>query len=189
MEKTEWIKTGRVTRLHGMKGEIFVSLFAPEKELARLIESHKIALSHVYPDDNKPDSKKTDDKKPKLDQVLKARPHKNGLIIQLKGMDKPALDMKGAFLYVPKKLFRSLKGDRIYLCEVLDFEVEDQKQGQLGEVTGFSDNGGQDLLKVQNKDILLEIPFIREFVLNIDFQARKIYMDLPEGLTEGGFLL
>ena len=175
MEKKEWIKTGRVTHLHGMKGEIFVSLFAPEKELAKLIEGHNIAISHVL----YPDGKKT-----KLSQVLKARPHKNGLIIQLKGLNKPAPYMKDAFLYVPKKRFRSLKGDRIYLCEVLDFDVEDKQQGWLGQVMGFSGSGGQDLLRVRNKNSLVEIPFIKEFVLNIDFKAQKIYMDLPEGLKK-----
>ena len=50
----------------------------------------------------------------------------------------------------------------------------------------FSTNGQQDLLvldqAVNNQNI--EIPFIKQFVINVDYVTKKIMMDLPEGLIQ-----
>ena len=203
--------------------------------------------------------------------VKKACLHKQGLILKLEGIStfQQALVLKKAFVFVPKKLFHSTKGDNIYLCEVLNFKVfnvskslalksqptnssttcvladthdiskhkgaklgskkqptnssttcvpadthdiskhKGAKLGSkkqptnssttfvladsayLGEVFAFSHNGAQDLLKIKDKNRpqsgnqannwVIEVPFISEFILKVDFRAKKIYTYLPEG--------
>ena len=119
--------------------------------------------------------------------MQKARWHKQGLILQLKGVDtvQQALALKNTFVFANQKLFRSAKGDNLYLCEVLDFAVFNAPKGSsqhLGRVCAFTHNGAQDLLQVRNQQgFVVEIPFIPEFILKIDFKAKKIYMHLPEG--------
>ena len=174
--------------------------------------------------------------------VKKACLHKQGLILKLEGIStfQQALVLKKAFVFVPKKLFHSTKGDNIYLCEVLNFKVfnvskslalksqptnssttfvpadthdiskhKGAKLGSkkqptnssttfvladsayLGEVFAFSHNGAQDLLKIKDKNRpqsgnqannwVIEVPFISEFILKVDFRAKKIYTHLPEG--------
>ena len=121
--------------------------------------------------------------------VQTARLHKEGLIVQAKAVETrhQAKLLKGSFLFVPKQLFSSLKKEYIYLCEVLDFEVYDKNRGNLGKVFAFSDNGAQDLLLVcnmENKQV--EIPFIKEFIIRIDFDLEKIKVHLPNNWP--GFL-
>ena len=175
------LKIGQITHLHGIKGEVFLSLLAEEKELAQLIEGKCIEISW-----DKPPAKA-----PKKQEFLvqKASNHKQGLILQLKGINtlQKALSLKKALVFAPKKLFQSAKGDKIYLCEVLDFTVfnvpknpstqspatsisgpHSQKSGEgqspstskqkpmyIGQVFAFSHNGAQDLLQVKNQERFL----------------------------------
>jgi 16S rRNA processing protein RimM len=60
----------------------------------------------------------------------------------------------------------------------------EEKIGLVGFVKEFSSNTVQDLLVVQNKDSVFEIPFVKDFVVKIDFDQRTILMNLPEGLLQ-----
>ena len=59
-------------------------------------------------------------------------------------------------------------------------------EGELiGEIVDFSSNGAQDLLVVKTTaghEAL--VPFVDDFIFNIDFDARQVRMDLPPGLIE-----
>lgn len=121
--------------------------------------------------------------------VQEVRSHKKGVIARLKGLEgrQKAEILKGACFFVPKQIFSSVSGENIYLCEVLNFEVYDKKRGTLGKISAFSDNGAQDLLivrsvkglsKDQQVSQLVEIPFIKEFIMDIDFESKKICVDL-----------
>ena len=160
-----------MTRPHGVKGEVFLSLFAQEKKLAQLIEGTSI---------------ETKGQKRQKFLVQRACSHKQGLICQLKGVNtlQQAMALKANFLFANRDLFRSAKGEKIYLCEVLDFEVLHTSgvDRGLGYVVAFSYNGAQDLLRVQGqRGFVMDIPFIPEFILNIDFKAKKVFVRLPEG--------
>ena len=164
-----FFKIGKITRVHGVKGEIFVSLSPPIKEIpdqvvgqvVQLRRGSELCLEVV---------------------VQEACLHKAGMIVQLEGVGERqrAERLKGADLFVPKQLFSSLKGENIYLCEVLNFEVCDKKRGLLGKIFAFSDSGAQDLLLIRStENNQVEIPFINEFITHIDFESEKIQVDLP----------
>ena len=158
-----FLKIGRVTRVHGLKGEIFVSLFAPQKSLPSLVVGQFVQIKEDY-------------------EVKGASSHKQGMIIRLKGVEfkAQATPLIGYDFYAPKELFSSEQGEEIYLCEVLNFEVVDKTRGYLGKIQGFSDNGAQDLMLVQKEvSTKLEIPFIKEFLVHISFESQKIQVDLP----------
>ncbi len=164
---SSFLKIGKITHIHGLKGEFFISLFSHSTDIPLTNQTVQIRKnSNIL-----------------LETVVQAvRPHKTGLILWLKGLNtrQEAECLKGAELFVPKKLFSSVKGENIYLCEVLHFEVQDKKRGVLGKIFAFSDNSQQDFLLVQdNHGIQVEIPFIRAFVTHIDFESKKIQVNLP----------
>lgn len=165
---SHFFKIGKITRVHGLKGEVFVSLFSPMVEIPVKImgqmlqvrRSSEICLESV---------------------VQEARLHKTGMILKLKkvGNSQGAELLKGADLFVPKELFVSSKGEAIYLCEVLNFEVYDKKRGLLGKVFAFS-GGIQDLLLIRSgRGRQVEVPFIEEFIVRINFESEQIQVDLP----------
>ena len=163
-----FLKIGKITHVHGLKGEFFVSFFSSgtdplilEGQDVQIRKNAEIALSSI---------------------VQTARAHKKGMIVQLEGVENrtKAELLNGASFWAPISLFSSVKGENIYLCEVLNFEVCDKGRGVLGKVSAFSENGAQDLLLVQIKNNrAIEIPFLDEFVVHIDFELQKIKVDLP----------
>ena len=84
---------------------------------------------------------------------------------------------------IPKKILVSRKGDTPYLIEIMGFEVFDQEQ-IIGVVQNFSSNTEQDLLVVESPIRFFEIPFVEAFIDSIDYENKKIFMKIPEGLLE-----
>ena len=167
--ENSFFKIGKITRVHGVKGEIFVSLCAPE--VGSLIARQTVQIK----------------KSPKVfleTTVQEARAHKKGLIIMLKNLKtrQEATGLKGAFLFAPKEVFSSSKGEYLYLCEVLNFTVYDKKTDEaLGKIFAFSDHKGQDIMLIQNQKDgkVVQAPFIKKFVKDINFTAKTIQVDLP----------
>jgi 16S rRNA processing protein RimM len=65
--------------------------------------------------------------------------------------------------------------------DLVGCEVVEASGNVLGRVTGWQDGGGPQLLIV-NGDLL--IPFVRAICVQIDPEARKIVVELPEGLKD-----
>lgn len=69
--------------------------------------------------------------------------------------------------------------ERIFLAEILDFQLVDSNGNPLGRIRSFSSNGPQDLLVLDSGD---EIPFVQDFLISIDWETSQVRMNLPEGL-------
>ncbi len=166
---------GYIKQAHGIRGEVFAVIPSGEWEWAQ-----KGAQIYLKPRDSKADwSEKS---------IATFRPHKTGLIIQFKDVpDRNHAELlKGYSLGVAVENFVSRPGEKIYLNEVMGFQVFSGEQ-LIGEVIGFMDNGAQDLLRVRDeieseKEHL--IPFLEVFIDSIEFEGAKIFMTLPEGLIE-----
>ncbi len=151
---------------HGIKGDLYVLVFSGD--VSWLPKMKKLSL----------DGESFD--------VVRAKPFKKGFIATLKGFDNRnrAEEVKGAEVHVPAEFFVSKHGEQVFLSELLGFEVEDKNLGKLGSIKGFSSNGSQDLLVIENNKKEVEIPFVKDFVVKMDFKTKTILTDLPEGLLE-----
>jgi 16S rRNA processing protein RimM len=170
-EKNELIRVGRVKDGHGIKGELFIILFSGEAAwLKQLKELYLV-------DDLKMQA-------PKIFQIKSVRLHKKGLIVKTPEIStrNEAEALKGLFLEIPASFMVSEAGEEIYLREVHGFRVFDAKKGEIGTVTGFTSNGVQDLLIIHTSWGDFDIPFVEAFVESIDFEARLMHLDIPEGL-------
>ena len=180
MSKEQFVRVGRVKDAHGIKGELFVVLFAGEA--AWLEKLTQIRLVNEAPE-------------PQL-RVLapkSIRLHKNGLIAKTEEIRdrNEAESLIGWYFEVPSELLVSEVGESIYLREIQGFRVITQAKGEVGTIAGFGTNGAQDLLLVKTAWGEFEIPFVEAYVQKIDYPASTVYMDLPEGLLgeledEGG---
>ena len=169
------VKIGKIMDAHGIRGEIGVVVFSGDVSWIDDAEVLYIPRKNVFEEH----------------KIKKIRPHKKGFICHLENfLDRnTAEENKGREVWVDENIFVSADGESIYLSEILNFEVIDSQLGSLGHIGAFSSNGIQDLLVIQQDNKEIEIPFVKEFVLNIDFENKKIQMELPEGLlqiNEGG---
>ena len=164
------VHVGKVKSAHGLKGEIFVLIFSKDTSWSKKLKNcHLKNLNSEF----------------NSYTVEKVKPHKDGLIIQLTGVTNrnESESLIGQEFHIDGELLKSQKGETIYLSEILGFEVYLIDQC-VGRVEAFSSNGPQDLLVVRNEEHLFEIPFVEDFIQNLDFESKKISMNFPAELME-----
>lgn len=163
---------GRVKDAHSLKGELFVRLFAGR---ADWLERFKTAYL-VSPDQNEV-----------LElEVEKAKPHKDGLILKLKDLEDrtPAEALRGYGLEIGTELLVSEEGEAIFLEEIMGFELYDVASGLRTVIKGVDSNSVQDLLLVDVEGQEFMVPFVKPLIVKIDFENRRVTMNLPEGLFD-----
>jgi 16S rRNA processing protein RimM len=182
---------GRVKDAHGLKGEIWVVLFAG---LADWLDSLRQTGGFLLASDEGVSSEEDLKTGVSSFSLKAARVHKNGLILQSPDIaDRTSAEkLKGKFLIIPDNYLESDEGEEFYLSEVEGFRVFEGEQ-LLGIVTGFSSNVAQDLLVVSlessarpgvKKGSEIEIPFVEAIVVGVSGEEQKLEVSLPEGLIE-----
>jgi 16S rRNA processing protein RimM len=110
--------------------------------------------------------------------------HNSTLIFKFQGVDtiSDAELLVGMEVRIPIAERTSLEAGEFFQSDLVGCEVVDRKSGaRLGRVEAWQDGGGSGLLAVEGG---LLIPFARSICVEIDVQARRIAVDLPEGLRE-----
>lgn len=171
LNPTELVSVGRVQDAHGLTGQLYLvgSLGPWLGELGYLfLNSPKHASSA-----------------PLELKLLQVWPHRQGMRVKLEGIaDRTQAEMwKGSTVLVRSKDLVAAPGERVFLREVLGFEIRDQKsRAVLGEVVGFGSNGPQDLLQVKTARGVFDVPWVEALVPEVDFEKRYMLTSLPWGL-------
>ncbi len=164
-------KVGKISGIHGLKGELFVFVFS--KDVSWIDELTEIVLE---------DAKG----RHRTFKVESVRPFKEGFLVFVEGVTDrtEAEKLRASLVYVKRDLFVTEEGDEsFYLAEIEGFKVF-HNETLLGTIVGFSSNTAQDLIVVQMDAGTIEIPLIEEFLLDLDFDKQEVHMKLPEGLIE-----
>lgn len=169
-------EVGRVKDAHGLKGELFVRLYAGRADWLE-----KFDVGYLLSPDQSEIFQFT---------VESASPHKDGLILSL-GLDDrtPAEALKGFTLQIAHDLLISKPGEDFYLNEIVGFELIDLATNKKSIVKGISSNGPQDLLEVEYESETYLVPFVRPLIEKVDFDKRQIRMNLPPGLIDQNVLV
>jgi 16S rRNA processing protein RimM len=170
-----WLVVAVVRRPHGVRGELQLSL-----ETDRPGEVFRAGRPLELGDERgRPLGRRF--------TVAKARPHKDGMLVvlaELTTRDAQVEALRGHTLLIPadeaapaaegEVLYRDLVG-----CEVI-------VQGRsVGTVHDLLATGGAELLVVRRRGAReLLIPFVAEMVRTVDVEAKRVEMELPEGLLE-----
>ncbi len=164
-------KVGKIKGSHGIKGEVFLLIFS--KDTSWVSAKIQIHLS-------------SNEKDFKIYTLSRVKPHKEGVIAVIDGLTtRNESDLLiGQEVWVSKDVFVSKNQQSLYLIEIEGFEIIDRTAGSIGFIKGFSSNTAQDLLLVEDDDIEYEIPFVKEFIVNINHQEKTVETNLPEGLLD-----
>lgn len=166
----EYIKVGRIINTHGIRGELKV---LPLTDNLDRFDDLKI----VYIGNNK--------EKVEIEQV---KYHKGLAIIKLKEFDNinQVLKFKDDFLYIDVEDKVELPVDHYFIFDIVDCNVYDTKGRKIGVVTDVLQYTSNDVYVVKdmekNKEYL--IPAVKEFVVDIDVENKKIIIDPIEGMIE-----
>lgn len=170
------IKVGKVIDAHSLKGEIYAIIFSGDSSWSDEIQN--IFL------------KKESEESFEKFEVDYIKPHKDGLRVKFKTIiDRTqAESLKGKLIYIDEQFFISDPGETIYLRELLDFSVIGPDSKKIGTVIEFLSSEMQDILVLKPEVIgsidAYEIPFVDEFIVEINHDEKWIKVELPEGLLE-----
>jgi 16S rRNA processing protein RimM len=110
--------------------------------------------------------------------------HQGTLVFKFRGVDtiSDAERLYGVEVRVPIEQRIPLEPGEFFQSDLIGCEVVDRRSGQsLGSVSAWQEGGGSGLLVVDNG---LLIPFVRAICVEIDPAARRIAVELPEGLKD-----
>lgn len=161
---------GKIKDAHGIRGELYVLIFSGDTEWAEGLE-----VAYLKKDEHSSETKSL--------TIEKCKVHKDGLILKVKEVSdrNQAEAIKGNLFYISTELLESEAGETIYLAEIENFHVIVNGE-DIGEIIDFNNHGAHDILIVQNQTQTIQIPFVDDFIEEIDFEEEKVFMKLPEGL-------
>lgn len=169
----KYYNVGKIVNTQGLQGELrllSVSDFAEE----RYQKGSRLALF--------------DDKDQFVQEVEIAshRQQKNFDIVKFKGMYhiNDVEKFKGFSVKVAEENLTELEDDEFYYHEIIGLDVYEGDQ-LIGKISDILQPGANDVWVVKRKgkkDLLL--PYIPPVVLNVDLQAKRVDVEIMEGLDD-----
>ena len=158
----DWIAVAVLGRARGIRGEITAVALGKPERLAALrevwIEGRRYEVEEVWFHNGRP-------------------------VLKFAGVDTmtDAQALTGSEVLIPRSERGEPDAGEYFISDLIGCEVIERATGRsLGHVTGWQDWGGPGVLEVGS----LLIPFARSICVAIEPEARRILVDLPEGLTE-----
>jgi 16S rRNA processing protein RimM len=90
----------------------------------------------------------------------------------------------GRKVYLPDKKLKDLDEEQFYFHDIIGYEMIDKTLGVIGKITDVFEPPEQVLLQVRHKDKDILIPFADDLFISINKAAKRLYMDLPDGLID-----
>jgi 16S rRNA processing protein RimM len=119
-------------------------------------------------------------------KVTLTRPVAGGLGARLSGVatKEEADALKGTSLYADREKLPPTEEDEFYHADLIGLDAYDPGGALLGSVRAVHNHGAGDLLELAGPGFAspLLVPFTRAAVPTVDIAARRLVVDLPEGL-------
>ena len=162
----QYLEVGKVTRAHGIMGEVQVQPWADSPEFLCRFKTLYVDKTH-WPI-----------------QVERARVHKNMVILKFHGItDVPgALSMRNAILYIDRKDAHLPQGS-FFLADLMGMEVRDAKTGDvLGKIADVLTLPANNVYVVRGGAREWMIPAVEEFIAEVNVDEDYMRVNLMEGL-------
>ena len=89
----------------------------------------------------------------------------------------------GTELFLSEKDINTyFKKDALSLDYLVGYKVSDEETGEIGVITEVVENPGQLLLCIENDGKEIMIPFVEDFVIELNKRKKEMLLSLPEGL-------
>jgi 16S rRNA processing protein RimM len=163
------LPVGYVRRAHGIAGDVLVAPLTDVPE-----QRYRVGVSLL-----------TDEDPPRSLAVTAVRPHKDGLLLSIAGIDdrNAAEAMRGVTLRIPLVERRSLGDDEFWPDDLSGLSAVDSSGRKLGVVTGVVFGAAQDRLVVSTEGgDFVEVPFVSEIVIEVSAVQGRVVIDPPDGL-------
>lgn len=172
-ELSEWITIARVAKVQGRVGEVLTELHTDFPE--RFEQRRKLFAWR---------EKSAERRELQLEEFW---PHKGGMVLKFAGIDsiEAAEPLVGSEIQIPAAERAKLEDGAVYVSELLGCVVVESGK-ELGRVVDVNFAAGAAPLLIVNEagGRELMIPFVEGFIVKLDAAAKRIEMQLPEGMLE-----
>jgi len=167
LSKKNFIKIGKITRHHGLKGEVRFLYYG------KVLSDFNYQELYIF-----------EREEPVKLTVEKFRFHKNFVLIKFKefnSIDEVESKLKGRNVYIKEDQLPELEEDEYYWHDLIGCKVIDVEKGELGKVVDLI-NAGNDVLVVKKGKSEILIPFIDSVILDVDVKNKIIKVSMLEAV-------
>ena len=117
-------------------------------------------------------------------EIRWVKPHTGTALISFKGIDerRRAQALVGAELFVPKNQLPELEPDSYFWFDLIGMAVFTTTDEYLGRLESIIETGSNDVYVVQDGKKEVLIPALESVVIAVDIEAKRMQVELPEGL-------
>ena len=168
---TEWVAIAQIGKTRGNRGEVTAVTLSGKPERYQALQE-----VFLFADGGPAGGEKF--------QIETTWFHGGTLVFKFRGIDtiSDAEGLYGRAVCIPASQRTTLDVGEYFQSDLVGCEVVDRRTGEsIGRVTGWDDGGGNGLLVVDGS---LLGPFARSICVSIDPAAKRIAVELPEGLKD-----
>lgn len=170
MTKNDCFFFGKITKTHGLKGEITVKLDVANpgdfKDLRYVLIEDRGNLIPYFIENQKINGDK--------------------MIVQLQDVKKveQAVAFMGKAVFLPNELMPELEDDDFYFQEIVGFKMVDVLKGEIGEISNVLEYPTQAVIQVMKDGKEILIPIHDDIIQKVDKKAKILTVKAPEGLID-----
>lgn len=170
MTKNDCFFFGKITKTHGLKGEITVKLDVANpgdfKDLRYVLIEDRGNLIPYFIENQKINGDK--------------------MIVQLQDVKKveQAVAFMGKAVFLPNELMPELDEDDFYFKEIVGFKMIDALKGEIGEIYDVLEYPTQAVIQVMKDGKEILIPIHDDIIQKVDKKAKILTVKAPEGLID-----
>lgn len=170
MKKEDCYLLGKITRRHGLAGNVILKLDTDQPEIYNKLDSIFLEINGLLV--------------PFF--IAKSSWSKNdALNIAFKNSTEALVDQSlGKNVYLPLSTLPKLTGKQFYYHEIIGFEILDDAENNCGVIRSVNDQTAQNYFVTNLDGKELVIPIIKDWILEVNREERFIKMQLPEGLID-----
>jgi len=163
-----WVAVGRVTRVHGVAGEVAVQVLTDVP--SRFDPGEKVYVS---------------EDRPRLLTVSGARPHRDRLLVRFEEVsDRDAAEaLRGQYLFVAATSSPPLQDGAFWSHELVGCSVQTPDGRDLGSLEEVIHTQANDVWVVRGERGETLVPALKDVVEAVDVPGRRIVVRAIEGLT------
>jgi len=168
--EVRWIAVGRVSRAHGVKGE--VTVLSLSDVTARFEPGSTVFVGES-------------NAAPLTVETRRGTPQRPLIKFREIATPEEIASLQEWTIEIPESAARTRQTDEYFLHDLIGLRLVDAAGKERGEVIEAYEGGGGVLLNVKRADDHeYEVPFAAAICTEIDIDGKRILVDLPEGIDE-----
>ena len=170
MKKEDCYFLGKITRTHGLQGNVVLKLDTDQPEMYNKLDSIFVEVNGLLVPFfvEKQQWQKSDTK------IMTFKNSTEALVEQSVGKN----------VFLPLSTLPPLSGKKFYYHEVVGYEIREEDGKSCGIIESINDQTAQNyfILNLAGKQVI--IPLIKDWILEVNREEKFIKMFLPEGLMD-----